>query len=392
VAVDLWPYSGRNDGAVNDLEHEYLWSGAADGVLPGQAANACQVGLSGSNWTVNPGRFRIAGHVLNLDVTQSGTLPSSSSAVRRSLVVAYIDHSQAPWTYGVQLVTGSPGGGRPAITTSRTGLYQVPLRAMDTATNGTTTLLADERVILDAEGGGILRATNTVPTQVPLLVIGAQDQTGDLVSIRGVFGTRYFDISEVGRVGINTNGAPGATGVHIKGAAPGDTTVRISAVSGQTGFLMEAVNAGGTTVASIDANGNLAASNFAATNWTNYTPEIDHIGSATFSSRTGRWKRIAAKTVAFSIFWKVGLSGSGASSPVTFRLPTVPSRTINQTFHGHARTNSGVQVLMCVCRTTGISNWLDEIIQADGGATGIVRGLDLSAGMEASISGIYEED
>ena len=388
MAVDLWPYSGRNDGAVNDVEHEYLWSGAADGVLPGGAANACQVGLSGSNWTVAPGRFRIAGHVLNLDVTESGTLPTSSTAVRRSLVVAYIDHSQSPWTFGVQLVTGAPGGGRPAITESRTGLYQVPLRAMDTATNGTTTLLPDERVILNSDGS-ILRATNITPTQVPLLVIGAQDQTGDLVSIRGNFGTRYFDISEVGRVGINTNGAPSSSGLYVKGAAPSDDTMRLARLAGQTSKILQVVTESGASLASIDASGNLAANNFASSAWTSYVPTWGGTGSATFSSRTGRWKRIADKTVAFRVYLKVGVAGTSVGADVNFVLPTVPNRSIEWTFHGRSR-NPGF-LLEASMFSGGSSTVVNEVAMVNSAETHNLRGNDLEAGMEIALGGIYEE-
>ena len=389
MAVDLWPYSGRNDGAVTDLEHEYLWSGSADGVLPGQAANACQVGLSGSNWTVQPGRFRIAGHVLNLDVTQSGTLPTSSTAVRRSLVVAYIDHSQAPWTYGVQLVTGSPGGGRPATTKSRTGLYQVPLRAMDTATNGTTTLLADERIILSSDGGGILRATNTVPTQVPLLVLGAEDQTGDMVSIRKNDGYRLLDVSEVGRVGINTNGAPSSSGLYVKGAEPSDDTIRLARLAGQTSKILQVVNESGASLASIDASGNLAANNFAASTWASYAPTWAGTGAATFSTRTGRWKRIADKTVAFRVFLKVGVPGTNVGADVNFQLPTTPNRSIEWTFHGRSRGPGFL--LEASMFAGGTSTVVNEIALVNSTETHNLRGNDLEAGMEIALGGIYEE-
>ena len=389
MAVDLWPYSNRNGGAVNDVEHEYLWSGTADGVYPGQASNACQVGLSGSTWTVNPGRFRIAGHVLNLDTTQTGTLPTAATAVRRSLVVAYIDHSQSPWTFGVQLVPGSPGGGRPAITQSRTGLYQVPLRAMDTATNGVVTLLADERVVLVPEGGGILRATNIVPTQVPLLVIGAQGQTGDMISVRKQDGYRLLDVSEVGRVGINTNGAGSSTGLYVKGAAASDTTLRIAAVTGQTGNLLQVVNAAGATVATIDENGNLAAANFAATAWASYTPTWGGTGSATFSSRTGRWKRIAEKTVAFRVFLKVGVAGSSVGADVNFLLPTVPTRAVEHVFHGRSRGPGFL--LEASTLSSGSGTIVNEIAMVNSSSTHNLRGDDLEAGMELAINGIYEE-
>jgi hypothetical protein len=103
------------------------------------------VGISGSTWTVQPGRIHIAGHVLDVNPAQSGPLPGGSTSTRRSVVAAFIDRTQSPWTYGIRAVSGTPGGGRPALSTSATGLYEVALRAFDTASNGATTLLADER-------------------------------------------------------------------------------------------------------------------------------------------------------------------------------------------------------------------------------------------------------
>lgn len=389
MAVDLWPYSGRLAGAVTDLEHEYLWSGAVDGVLPDQAGNACQVGISGPNWTVNPGRFRIAGHVLDLDVTQTGPLPEAGTATIRSVVVAYIDHSASPWTYGVQLVTGTPGGGRPALSTSRTGIYQVPLRGLDTATNGTTTLLADERIIITPEGGGLLRATNTVATQVPLLVVGAQGQSGPVMSLRKQDGYRLLDVSAVGRTGINTNGAPTSIGLHVKSAAISDVTMRLTRLAGQTQPFLQMVNESSSQLAGFDSAGNLSATNFDATNWATYTPTWDHTGTATFTSRTGRWKRIGQKTVLFRVFLKVGVAGAGVSSDVTFRLPTVPSRAMEHTFYGRSR-NPGFH-LQASALSSGTSNVVDEIAMVNSASTKNLTGDDLAAGMEISISGWYEE-
>ena len=143
--ADLWPYSQRLGGTVADLEHEALWRGATDYVLPGQVTSALGVGISGSTWTVQPGQIHITGHVLDIDTVASGALPGGSTSTRRTVIAAFIDRTKSPWVYGIHAVSGTPGGGRPALSTSRTGLYEVPLRAFDTATNGATTLLTDER-------------------------------------------------------------------------------------------------------------------------------------------------------------------------------------------------------------------------------------------------------
>lgn len=389
MAVDLWPYSDRNGGAVTDLEHEYLWSADADGVLPGQAGNACQVGLSGSMWTVQPGRFRIAGHVLDMTTVQSGALPTASSATRRSVVAAFIDRTKSPWQFGVQLVPGSPGGGRPALSASRTGIYQAPLRALDTATNGTVTLLPDERIILTPAGGGLLRGKAASAAEIPLLVTGADGQTGVMASFRKPDGYRMFDISAVGRTGINTNGPSSSIGLYVKGAATNDITMRVAKLPGQTSDILQVVNESNAVVVRVDSAGNLTANNFAATEWASYTPTWDHTGAASFSSNTGRWKRISEKTVAFSVFINVGVAGSGASSPITFRLPTVPRRSIGWVFHGY--TKQPGSILSVSLRSDGASNVVDEILQVTATRTAIMTGIDLLSDMELTISGVYEE-
>lgn len=143
--MDLYPYSGTRSGAVNDSEHEALWGGIPDGLLPGQASNALAVSVGGGNWTVQPGRFRIAGHVLDVDTAQTGPLPGGATATRTSVITAFVDRTQSPWTYGIRIVLGTPGAGRPALSQSATAVYEVALRSFTTATNGATTLGDDER-------------------------------------------------------------------------------------------------------------------------------------------------------------------------------------------------------------------------------------------------------
>lgn len=143
--MDLYPYSGTRSGAVNDSEHEALWGGIPDGLLPGQASNALAVSVGGGSWTVQPGKFRIAGHVLDVDTLQTGTLPGGATATRVSVITAFVDRTQSPWTYGIRIALGTPGAGRPAVDPNPTGLYQVALRSFTTATNGATTLGEDER-------------------------------------------------------------------------------------------------------------------------------------------------------------------------------------------------------------------------------------------------------
>ena len=152
MALDLYPYSGTRGGAVTDSEHGNLWSIAADGVPPGAPSTSFSVAISGGSWTAQPGSFLLAGRVMTSDSVISGSLPGGSTSTRTSIVVAYIDRSKTPWEYGVRVHLGSPGGGRPSLSTSSTGLYEVPLRAFDISSSGATTAGLDERALLRKVG------------------------------------------------------------------------------------------------------------------------------------------------------------------------------------------------------------------------------------------------
>lgn len=163
MAFDLWPYSQRESGpGVSDSEHEALWTPIADGVLPGESSSALAVSVSGGTWNVQPGRLHIAGHVLKLDSVESGAVPGPSTATRYCTVAAYIDRTQTPWTYGVRLVLGNPGGGKPSLSKSPTGRYEVALRSFAVAATGAVTVLDDERVVLEKAGRPVLTAWKTL--------------------------------------------------------------------------------------------------------------------------------------------------------------------------------------------------------------------------------------
>lgn len=154
MAVDIWPYSQRDGGRVSDIEHERLSLGDGDGILPDEPSTALAVSFGGG-WEVQPGRIRIAGHVLDIDAAVSGSLPTAPNATQTCVVAAYIDHAASPWTYGVELVQGTPGSGRPdgLLTRDLTGRYRVPLRAVTIAPNGAVTGRWDERPRLDRHAG-----------------------------------------------------------------------------------------------------------------------------------------------------------------------------------------------------------------------------------------------
>lgn len=152
MAVDLWPYSQRESGRVTDLEHEALWTPIADGILPGESSTALQVSVAGGSWTVNPGRIHIAGHVLNVTELETGTVPPPASLTRHCVVAAYVDRTSSPWTYGIRLIQGGPGGTRPIPQRSRTGRYEVALGTFTVSPSGAVSAVTDDRIFLTPAG------------------------------------------------------------------------------------------------------------------------------------------------------------------------------------------------------------------------------------------------
>lgn len=127
------------------------------------------------------------------------------------------------------------------------------------------------------------------------------------------------------------------------------------------------------------------------TSWASYTPNWSGAGSATFSTRTGRWRRIGPKTVVFSIYVVIGNAGSG-SDPVSTSLPTAPSRAIRWTFPGHAQSSGAM--LQAVTFTGSTGTVVDRILYARPGASpelANLTGADCTSGRLFTISGIYEE-
>lgn len=152
MSIDMWPYSDRNGGRVDDIEHEALWGGTADGVLPGQSSNAVQASVDGGQWVVAPGTILIRGKAVRVLESVTGAIPAPAGATRTCVVTAYVDRSSDPWEAGARLVRGTPGGGRPSVSTSETGLYEVPLRAFRIASSGAVEVGPDERPQLIRNG------------------------------------------------------------------------------------------------------------------------------------------------------------------------------------------------------------------------------------------------
>ncbi len=147
MAVDLWPYSARQAGKVNDLEHEVLWSAHYDGILPDQAPGAGAVAVNTSTrvWSVQPADILIRGHVLRVDTAQSATLATNAGAARVDVLVAFVNRTTNPWTWGVAVRQGVSGGGRPALTRDPAGLWEVALADMQVLSSGAASMLVEHR-------------------------------------------------------------------------------------------------------------------------------------------------------------------------------------------------------------------------------------------------------
>jgi hypothetical protein len=125
---------------------------------------------------------------------------------------------------------------------------------------------------------------------------------------------------------------------------------------------------------------------FSTTDWASYNPNITNGGTATFTTMTGRWRRVGTKTVVFGIFFIINAAGSGGSN-VLFDLPTAPSRAIRWQFPGNAE-NAGLSGLYGLTFTGGSGVTIDRIRYAT--ATNLI-GTDLTAGRLFGFDGTYEE-
>jgi hypothetical protein len=160
MAIDLYPYSGRNDGAVSDAEHALLWSGWLDGILPDQPANALQVSVSSSlgEWTVQPGMALVDGHVFVSDSPVTEALSPAGAAARVDAIVARVDYSQSPWRTRIIAREGTPGGGTPTHVRDRNGVYEFLLGWVQRNANGSSALVGDARVW---QAGPVMACTST---------------------------------------------------------------------------------------------------------------------------------------------------------------------------------------------------------------------------------------
>ncbi|WP_431976185.1 hypothetical protein [Micromonospora haikouensis] len=131
------------------------------------------------------------------------------------------------------------------------------------------------------------------------------------------------------------------------------------------------------------------------TAYNTYTPAFSGHGSASFSTLTGRWKRISYKTVHFIAYWVVSTAGTGTGN-VTITAPTSIDRTVRQSVMGNLEgaASPSLRHVAAVSFTGGTGAVFDRLRFDSGGSTNSLSnltGADLASGMLGVIQGIYME-
>lgn len=128
-----------------------------------------------------------------------------------------------------------------------------------------------------------------------------------------------------------------------------------------------------------------------------YTPTVSGDGGASFSTQTGRWKRIAPQTISFIMYFVVSGDGSGSNN-VQFDAPTDITRSTRQTALvqiSAASGTPGVRIAALSSFTGGSGATWDRVYWQDGSSTGgltNLHGSDLVSGMLITCQGVYRED
>lgn len=126
-----------------------------------------------------------------------------------------------------------------------------------------------------------------------------------------------------------------------------------------------------------------------STDWAAYTPAVTNGGSATFTTLSGRYRRLgptSASMIFFHTTIVVNAAGSGASN-ITFTTPTNIDRTVSWIFYGMVET-AGLSGVYAIALASGSGAVVDRV--RTGAATN-VTGADLTAGRILRFAGLYEE-
>jgi hypothetical protein len=133
--------------------------------------------------------------------------------------------------------------------------------------------------------------------------------------------------------------------------------------------------------------------------WNIFTPTIINDGTATYSTRTGRWRRIGVLTVHLIIYFVCDGDGSGGATPLNVSTSAPPiNRATRQmiplSIEGASGGGGGNRMGHLLSLTGGTSATWDRVRWQDGVDSHLdnMVGQDIDAGMIFVAQGTYQEE
>lgn len=203
---------------------------------------------------------------------------------------------------------------------------------------------------------------------------------------------------DIGSATISTASIPNGPGAAIGltnfiGSGAGGFSGPTLAMSGGS----DAVTQIDMTADNINANprgmvGTTSAWNLTAP-YTVYTPVVGNAGTATYTVRTGAWKRIAGQLIHVIVDIVVNAAGSGAT-PITITMPTTIDKSYRQPigpiYFSGAANGVGVGLFPAGANSNVITN---VRVQQGGAVDNVtdITGAGLRAGAQLGINAFYKE-
>ncbi|WP_073946531.1 hypothetical protein [Streptomyces kebangsaanensis] len=169
MAQDSWPSPAHNSRAVTDTEYEKIAARFSDDGVYGSPSDAAVVS-AGTGLQVNIRAdvyASLRGHAWTSG-TSTVSLPvgaNSSGQTRTDRVVLRLDRST--WTVRAVVKAGTPGGSAPALTqqTGDTGVYEIPLARVATASGASAVSVTREELYV---GARVRTCTSTTRNPSPV--------------------------------------------------------------------------------------------------------------------------------------------------------------------------------------------------------------------------------
>ncbi|MER7164489.1 hypothetical protein ABT336_00200 [Micromonospora sp. NPDC000207] len=313
-----------------------------------------------------------------------------------------------------------------AVTTDKLAANAVTAGKLDvdalTAKNYYSGPSSDHRIVMgpnyyNGEWPGIRWDTDADDWTEPQIIGGKSGTDGRFLRVAGPSGPGRVDLllSEQGGPGYrvqvtvsdNTSGQHQrvdvlAKGIHLHnthandattaaGNVPmlmiGDRTSRHLRIDGRRVIAMAGNNIEGELeVNRLVVAGSPVVTEDAFGSWDSWVPTFSGLGLGAVST-SGRWARIARKTVSFTVNWTVTTTGTGSSN-VTWTLPTAPSRARRWTFVGGHEAGIVRPGLYATTFTGGTGAVVDRMRFS---GTSNVIGNMMESAQIYQFSGIYEE-